>query len=301
MNAIAFEAFRDGLLRLYERKESNASYLKFRQVLREFEEACKPTSTADLTTREVRRYLDSLSCNANSKRGYLDYVRTICRYAVDEGYLERMPSLKRIAPKPVPMSRNPVLTWDEVSRLLESLRERARDWKGRRLHALTAVIAHTGVRRTEALCLRLEDLDAGARLLRIVPRERPLKTAKSTRVIAVPHELLEMLEPWLRETGCKWMFPGVRRQGPWLNCDHRSRPLTQLQAAAAEAGLGRVTWHGLRHSFATIALTEWRVPLWVVSASLGHGSITTTERYLHPDPLLLARELAHATFARRPD
>jgi len=41
----------------------------------------------------------------------------------------------------------------------------------------------------------------------------------------------------------------------------------------------RVTWYGLRHTYATL-LAE-RHPIHVVQAMLGHASITTTQRYLH--------------------
>ena len=49
------------------------------------------------------------------------------------------------------------------------------------------------------------------------------------------------------------------------------------------AGLRRIPWHGLRHSFASI-LVSGGTPLRVVQRWLGHSSITTSERYGHLAP-----------------
>jgi integrase len=50
--------------------------------------------------------------------------------------------------------------------------------------------------------------------------------------------------------------------------------------AAAIAGLGRITPHTIRHTFATrlLAVSSTRL----VQLALGHKSITTTELYTHP-------------------
>jgi hypothetical protein len=53
--------------------------------------------------------------------------------------------------------------------------------------------------------------------------------------------------------------------------------------AAEVAGLRRIKWHELRHSFASI-LTSGGAPLRVVQSLLGHSSIRMTERYPHLAP-----------------
>ena len=56
-----------------------------------------------------------------------------------------------------------------------------------------------------------------------------------------------------------------------------------LWGAQRRAGLRRIPWHGLRHSFASI-LVSGGTPLRVVQRWLGHSSITTSERYGHLAP-----------------
>jgi integrase len=48
-----------------------------------------------------------------------------------------------------------------------------------------------------------------------------------------------------------------------------------LQLAAEAAGLGRVTWHQLRHIHSSL-LNDLKVPVKIAQEQLGHASISTT-------------------------
>lgn len=67
--------------------------------------------------------------------------------------------------------------------------------------------------------------------------------------------------------------------GEWLSPSWVS---ARFIAAAKRAGLPKLSLHGLRHSFATIALVERRLPVTTVSRSLGHASVSITlDAYSH--------------------
>jgi integrase len=53
-----------------------------------------------------------------------------------------------------------------------------------------------------------------------------------------------------------------------------------LAAAVRRAGLGKVTWHMFRHTFAS-RLTRDGVDIVTVKELLGHSNISTTMRYAH--------------------
>jgi integrase len=60
----------------------------------------------------------------------------------------------------------------------------------------------------------------------------------------------------------------------WLQGE--SKLLTKvLKSAAGGAGLGRVTWHQLRHIHSSL-LNDLRVPVKIAQEQLGHASISTT-------------------------
>lgn len=125
-----------------------------------------------------------------------------------------------------------------------------------------------GLRRGEAMGARWEHIDLKAGTLSIVGQRigdelRPLKTKASARVIELPLQLKVVLQKWPRH------FNG------WV-CDlSQQRVYAAHRAALAAAGLPRVTLHGLRHSFATLAVVDG-VPMKLVQGALGHAHYAVT-------------------------
>jgi integrase len=282
------------------------------QVLAEFAALPNVTTTADLTTATVARYVGTMrDQNPNTVNGHLDYLRTAVNHAIEEGWLDRPPSWRKVRPRPRAMTLNPPCTLAEVSRLLARLRVQATDWEGRRLHALTSLIVFTGLRRDEALYSHVEDLrlDATPRTFSVVERSRRLKTLASARTVPVHDAAAAVLSEWIphaldapqRSQGVPstpHLFKGVRGCGPWTGGGPGSKPLDRLKQVAGEVGITRITWHGLRHTFGQCAVNDFDVPLWVVSSMMGHTDLRTTRRYVDLSrPALLARHMASANFA----
>ena len=145
-------------------------------------------------------------------------------------------------PERIPYAREPrklplVLSADEVVRFLEavpSLKTRA---------ALTTAYA-AGLRASEAVGLKLADIDSG----RMVIRVEHGKGGKD-RYVMLSTQLLGILRTYWRLARPRhWLFPGREE----------SKPIdvqvlySACRSACAAAGLAkRVTVHTLRHSFAT--------------------------------------------------
>jgi integrase len=141
---------------------------------------------------------------------------------------------------------------------------------------------HTGLRMGEQRALRWVDIDFGRRLI-TVRRSAPKwlsieKTPKSNR-----HRRVDMTTDLVEALG---KFPRVG-ENVFCNADGSKLQPGQfhemLWAAQKKAGLRRIKWHELRHSFASI-LTSGGAPLVVVQELLGHSTIRMTERYAHLAP-----------------
>jgi integrase len=72
---------------------------------------------------------------------------------------------------------------------------------------------------------------------------------------------------------------------------------TRFDAAVARAGVPRITFHGLRHTFGTLAARAG-VDVRTLQAWLGHTELATTQVYLHYAPQPGASALLGQAFGR---
>ncbi|MDE0331041.1 MAG: tyrosine-type recombinase/integrase [Nitrospinae bacterium] len=147
--------------------------------------------------------------------------------------------------------------------------------------ALAAIrlLALTGCRREEVLNLRWDDVDHAAGELRL----RDTKTGP--RMVPLTAAVGRVLDGVPRSPGNPWVFPGQREER-LSNLYYYWKPIR------AQAGLGDVRLHDLRHSYASRALALGE-NLSVIGGLLGHREVATTARYAH-----LMRETERAAAAR---
>ena len=285
---LPFDEFRSRVDRLYSTgRHAPGTRTRMALVLRELA-ALGVETTAGLTTDAMARYVLSKGpgANRNTVNGYLASIAAACSYAVEEGWLARPPAWRRVRLRSSRMVKNLPPTYEQMGRLLAHLRVCAASgrWVDRRLNALVWTFSLTALRLREATRLQLADveLDGPVPTLAVVPRRR-LKTEASAARVAVPDRLAAVLRPWLAEAGPLWVFPGVKRRGPWDGGSPGYKPIDHLRRAASEVGIARITWHSLRHAFGTYAIERWNQPVWVVQRQMRHTDMRTTLGYAHLD------------------
>ena len=144
----------------------------------------------------------------------------------------------------------------------------------------------TGLRRGELLGLKWEDIDleqGDLRVRRQIARinggvvEAPLKTKNAYRTLSLAEDTIDILKAQKKKTGSSpWVFPSPTG-GP-ISPDS---VLHMLHRVLKRAGLPRVRFHDLRHTFATLALQSG-VDVKTVSGMLGHFSAGfTLDTYAH--------------------
>ena len=164
--------------------------------------------------------------------------------------------------------------------------------------AIYLTAAFTGLRRGEILGLRWRDVDFGAFTIRVRASYAAgkLTTPKSGKVRAVP--MAPDVASVLAKIGQREQFVDAddfvfaNSDGLPLNGDALS---SRYERALEAAGLRRLRFHDLRHTFGTRMIREAdvrRVQEW-----MGHADIQTTMKYLHYEPRQEDAELVARAFA----
>jgi integrase len=202
-------------------------------------------------------------------------LRTILATAVKWDVIEKLPELDRIK---VPEVGFDFFNAEEAQKLIEAGRN-----EDERVILLFAL--RTGARAGEQLALEWGDIDWVNRKV-IFRRSRtgdhvgPTKSGKHRRVPITSELGLALKQLKLRSAG--------NEQSPLVFCRGGQRlTLWQLHehlwGTCRRAGLRKIRWHDLRHSFAS-QLVQANVPLRQVQEWLGHSTITMSMRYAHLSP-----------------
>lgn len=174
--------------------------------------------------------------------------------------VERIPYAKR--PRTLPC----VLSREEVVRLLRCV-------PNYQYRVALMTIYAGGLRMSEAIRLRPEDMDSERMVIRI----RQGKGRKD-RYVPLSELLLEVLRAYSKIVHPQeWLFPG-QKPGHYLSGKTLWRA---VKLASKAAGIRKhVTLHTLRHSFAT-HLLEWGTDIRTIQMLLGHKKLETTAKYTH--------------------
>jgi integrase len=154
-----------------------------------------------------------------------------------------------------------VLSQDEEERLLRSAAPFMQD--------LIVFGLNTGLRVGEIFSLRWSDVDMEKNVLNILAQ----KTGKM-RTIPLNSSGLKVLGAW-----------ALNRKNDLVFYNHGTgQKFVDLKAgfalACKKAGISDVSWHTLRHTFAS-RLLDRGVDIVTVQQLLGHSTITVTMRYTH--------------------
>lgn len=200
-------------------------------------------------------------------------LRGFFRFLLLDGFLSRDPGVNLETVRQ--WKRLPkFLTQDEVIRLLEG--PNTDTDTGLRDRALLEVLYATGMRVSEVAAVRVADLNPDLGIALVLgkgSKERtvPLNQSATRAIMSYLPARARLLHP---------------RSSPLLFVDDDGGSLTRQRIwkltahYGAKAGIGRVSPHVLRHSFAT-HLLENSADLRSVQLLLGHSDISTTQIYTH--------------------
>jgi integrase len=207
---------------------------------------------------------------AKSINNDLTILRKTLAIAREWGIIEHLPGIRWMK---VPKPKFDFLTFDEAERLVKAADG---DWPTTILVAL-----RTGLRVGELLALRWDDVDLVAGRLMVRRSDwrghvGPPKNGKTREVPLSPEAVAALRRHRHLRGDLVFSFESGRA----LTENELRRPLYR---ACKRAGLRRIGWHVLRHSFAS-HLAMRGVAIKAVQELLGHSSIEMTMRYAHLSP-----------------
>lgn len=228
---------------------------------------------------------------ARTRNARLAAIRSLFRY-IALRHPEQSAVIQRvlaIPPKRFERSLISFLTEEEVQAVL-STPDRT-TWTGRRDYALLGLAAQTGLRASELLSLRCQDVHLG-----VGAHVCCLGKGRKQRITPLTKGMVALLRTWLSERdaqGTEPLFP--TRTGRILSRDALEHRLALYATSAAPDCPSlchkKVTMHVFRHT-AAMRLLQAGVDPSVIALWLGHEQVETTQVYLHADLALKERALA---------
>ena len=223
---------------------------------------------SDLTSWFYKRINNGISHRSNARS--LSSIKSFLHFLIKKKIIKYSLFMRIKGPKfnsnlPRPLSHN------QVRKIFKNIVENKQKWVGMRDLSIILLMWGYGLRISEALNLKLSDLQSND--LSIFGK------GKKTRLIPIAEEVSMFLKQMIKKCPFEFdennfIFVGIR--GKKLKAEIIQKEIRRLRNSFMLPD--NTTPHSLRHTFAT-ELLENMVDLRVIQEILGHSSLSTTQKY----------------------
>lgn len=202
---------------------------------------------------------------------YLKFLRHVLNKAVRNGILPMNP-FAQVKLVKIPQRRTRFLSLEEERQLFEQLGETSRN------HARLAIL--TGLRLSEQFSLKWEWVDIERGMITL-PRTKAGGVQYARLNAEAQGILRDRQTTQLNTGGCGiWVYPSAN---PETHLDQRNFTSRIYIPAVKRANLAGVTWHTLRHTYASRLAMSGQSDR-VIASLLRHSGTGLVQRYAHLSP-----------------
>jgi integrase len=252
------------------------------QALDDFFRWCEAAAVGEFTKAVVNSYRASLEARKLSPSTInqrLSAIRKLAMEAADNGLMQ--PNTATAISRVKGAKRGGIrtgywLTREQAENLISA--PNAIENKGKRDRALLAVLIGCGLRRREAAALTIGHIqlrDARWVIVDLIGKGGRVRT------VPMPGWTKSAIDSWIEAVDIRdgLVFRAINKGGRLTGSSMTPRAIFQMVQRFGEAiGAPQLAPHDLRRTFAKLA-HKGRSGLEQIQLSLGHASITTTERY----------------------
>jgi integrase/recombinase XerC len=265
----------------FEKRFSQHTYLAYRTDLSQFAEFLSSyclTSVTEVRHTHIRAWVVSLmnqKLNPKSINRKLSCLKAYFKFLLERGFINLNPMHKVVAIKT--SKRLPETVEKQHLETLFNEIPFPNDYTGTRNRIILELLYQTGIRRSELLGLKLQDVDFEQYRIKVLGKRN------KERLIPIGKGLVTLLEGYVEKRNER--FAGTLEKA-FLLTDRGLPAYEALVYNVVHKYLSLVTSidqrspHVLRHSFAT-HLTDNGADLNAIKDLLGHSSLAATQIYTH--------------------
>jgi len=218
-----------------------------------------------------------------SIQGQIRDLKAFSTWVARKAYINRNTLAGMPLPK-VPYLVIHTLTQNQLSKLLSAIDKLSAI--GQKYFCLFVMLLDTGLRVSEAIGIKLRDVDLGARYIKVIGKGRRERIVTFSKLTG--KTLLNYIDGFRHELGASnnpYLFPTGTRH---VSANSVQQYLRRLAEKAGLQGV-RIYPHLFRHTCATELINNG-ANVFMVKDLLGHSSLLTTLKYTHLQPEDLRRE-----------
>ena len=258
----------------------------------------KKKTFKSIIKKDILNFLQSLklkNVKNKTKSRKIFALKRFYKFLMSERIIKNNPMEKIDIPK----SEDTIsitLSADQIKKILKFVSKKTNDYKDIRSNLIIELLYSTGVRVSELISIKTNNIDLQKKSILIDPPEKG--KSRKERIVFFAEQTKEVIEKYLefrkiyfKEKDSPWLFPS-NNTNDFLT---RRRVLQIMHNLADKIKIDKNLMHphSFRHAFGNHLLNSG-ADIRVVQKLLGHSSIITTQKYTeHRDKLIETIEKFH--------